>query len=107
MIIFEVSPVVGGRSELMDVTIEEAFGLMCMVKDRREFEQDEKEIERYIHYRSMQFARPTDEKDTEGKRAREQFEKQITPRKFRNSAGGNKKLRTLQDYKWDFEKKDE
>ncbi|MED3974615.1 hypothetical protein P4639_14575 [Priestia megaterium] len=97
---------IGGRSELMEVTIEEAFGLMCMVKDKREFEQDEKEFERYIRYRSLQLSRPTDEKDTEGKRAREAFEKQIMPRKMKQRNGLPSRP-AKREYKWDFEKKEE
>jgi len=89
----------------MEVTIEEAFGLMCMVKDKREFEQDEKEIERYIRYRSLQLSRPTSKEDTKGQRAREEFEKQILPRKMRKNTVGNK-VRSLKEYKWDFEKKE-
>lgn len=78
---------------------------MCMVKDKREFEQDEKEIERYIRYRSLQFSHPTTKDDTKGKQAREEFEKQITPRKMRKgNSVTSKPIR--KEYKWDFEKEE-
>ena len=90
----------------MEVSIEEAFGLMCMVKDKREFEQDEKEMERYIRYRSLQLSRPTDKDDTKGQRAREEFEKLIMPRKMKQRNGvSSKPART--EYKWPFEEKKE
>ncbi|AUO14801.1 hypothetical protein [Priestia megaterium] len=105
--IYKLSPILGGRSEVAKLSLMEALGHMCLLKDEEEAKRDEKEIERFINFRSMQFARPVDEKDVDKKRALQEFERQITPRKFRGSAGAGKKIRTLQDYKWDFEKKDE
>lgn len=77
-----------------------------MLQDEEDGERDEKEIERYIRYQSLKMVQPYDEKDTKVKRAREEFEKQITPRKFRSNVPG-RKPKALNEYKWDFEKKDE
>ncbi|WP_374187430.1 hypothetical protein ACEPPU_24075 [Priestia aryabhattai] len=89
----------------MDVTIEEAFGLMCMVKDKREFEQDEKEIERYIRYQSLKMVQPFDSKDMKAKKALEEFEKHIMPSKMKQRNGVSSKP-ARREYKWDFEDKE-
>lgn len=98
MIIYRLSPLLGGRSEVLKLTLMEALGHMCLLKDKDEIERKEKEYERYLHFLSMFHSHPIDSDNTEAKRAREEFFEMIKPKQENQLAPPTK------EYKWDYEK---
>lgn len=67
--IHKLSPLLGGRSEVMKLTLMEALGHMCMLKEKEKAEEIKEASDRYIHFLSMMYAHPTDDKKmAEGRR---------------------------------------
>jgi len=88
---------------VLALTLMEALGHMCMLKDREEAERDAKEMDIYINYQALRLSHPTTKEDKSGVQAREEFLKSITPRRFKKNQAPAKP----KEYKWDFEKKEE
>lgn len=91
-IIYKLSPLLGGRSEVLSTDLMEALGHMCISKDEEEARNKKDEVDRYINFLSMVHSHPTEGK--EAARAREEFMKMIKP-KDKNTQ------RTEKPFEWD------
>lgn len=95
----------GSRSEVLALSLMEALGHMCMLKDEEEAERERKDLDYYIRYKTLEVFHPVDRKDAETANARRKFEESLTPRSMKK---GNKQLAPPKpkEFKWDFEDKE-
>lgn len=76
--IYKLSPILGGRSEVAKLSLMEALGHMCLLKDEEENKKNVAEMNRYLEFLAMVHANPP--QDNKQAKAREAFERNIKPK---------------------------
>lgn len=76
-IIHRLSPELGGRSEVLAISLMEALGHMCMLKDKEEAKHKEDKMNRYLDFLARIHSHPPQSK--EQAQARKEFDMKIKP----------------------------
>jgi hypothetical protein len=77
----------GGYSEVMALSLMEALGHMCLLKDKDEAKVKNKQAERFLDFLAMSIIHPS--KDDKSSKAREKFAEKIKPNEEKNTAGSS------------------
>lgn len=76
-IIFKLSPILGGRSEVCETDLMEVLGHMCIIKKTEEAKHKEDQMNRYLDFLSRIHSHPPQSK--EQAQARREFDMKIKP----------------------------
>lgn len=98
-LVFKLANNLGGRSEVMNLSIEDALAYLIIVLEKEEQEADAKKWELYLNHISRIYSNPAqDEKEL---KEQNEFTQSINPSKE------HRMLEEPKNYEWNFEKLEE
>lgn len=104
-IIFKLSPILGGRSEVCETDLMEVLGHMCIIKKTEEAEREAKSFDYYIHYKTLEMFHPVDKKDAETLKKRKMFAESLMPESMKK-VGKTPTPPPSKKLMWDHEKEE-
>lgn len=71
--IFKLSPLLGGRSEVLKLSLLEALGHMCILKDEEEAKEKREHADRYFSFISKLYSHPPESLNEKMRKGQTEF----------------------------------
>ena len=97
--IYRLSPLLGGRSEVLETPILEALHLLILQNQEREQKAKEREVEGFLDYLKLVHSHPLQTDDEEAVKSRDRFIESIRPNFGEEEVVDKKQTK----YSWDAE----